>query len=581
MVAIPLALPIASAGITGARVAGPYIANLARKYGPMAMKGLINLMSKKDDEKKTITIDEEGNILPDLPDQMPDPDDDDKKPKKNYGKPFVGGPSIEEGIRTLIDASIDKLEKKYKQIGRKREFDLYQADPSTLDDSLKTDIVAQIYEDNLGKIPFSSPKKGVLSIMDIISDAVPGVNANETALKLLQSKGIKHERIFTEDEAQTAANQILKLHNDKREKYDSYLPTILKLHNENPDISLNKLTKLVNDEIGPVTKAGGKMSYQFIAEALEKAGVREKRVKEYSEETRNKVIDYLKENNRFKTIASTQVMKDLKLEQGVDFGIDTLRNLRTDLKLKPTVVKKDSLDKARITFRNMLRKEYGQNLEPEEYNRLTQVFTDYIVDANLDDDKPEGFTPEMIVEAYDYSTKERMKPSFEEEIYQEFFGQLRKKNMENMELINQQRVSEGKEPFVNLQQFKRTHPEIYLTMGHARFGTEEGKMGAFDLRNVEPETLLKNMESRKYGTQLKKAWGDDENPDNVEQFIKIARAMEAADIRQIFQVPNSDQTILIGRAEPKPFPSEEKIFEFKKDGGMVGISHLTRPLGNF
>ena len=578
MVAIPLALPIASAGITGARVAGPYLANLVRQYGPVVAKGIINLMSKKDDEKKTITIDEEGNILPDLPDQMPDPDDDDKKPKKNYGKPFVGGPSIEEGIRTLIDASIDKLEKKYKQIGRKREFDLYQADPSTLDDSLKTDIVAQIYEDNLGKIPFSSPKKGVLSIMDIISDAVPGVNANETALKLLQSKGIKHERIFTEDEAQTAANQILKLHNDKREKYDSYLPTILKLHNENPDISLNKLTKLVNDEIGPVTKAGGKMSYQFIAEALEKAGVREKRVKEYSEETRNKVIDYLKENNRFKTIASTQVMKDLKLEQGVDFGIDTLRNLRTDLKLKPTVVKKDSLDKARITFRNMLRKEYGQNLEPEEYNRLTQVFTDYIVDANLDDDKPEGFTPEMIVEAYDYSTKERMKPSFEEEIYQEFFGQLRKKNMENMELINQQRVSEGKEPFVNLQQFKRTHPEIYLTMGHARFGTEEGKMGAFDLRNVEPETLLKNMESRKYGTQLKKAWGDDENPDNVEQFIKIARAMEAADIRQIFQVPNSDQTILIGRAEPKPFPSEEKVFEFKKDGGIVGMNYMTRPL---
>ena len=181
MVAIPLALPIASAGITGARVAGPYIANLARKYGPMAMKGLINLMSKKDDEKKTITIDEEGNILPDLPDQMPDPDDDDKKPKKNYGKPFAGGPNIEEGVRTLIDASIDKLEKKYKEIGQKRKFDLYQADPSTLDDSLKN-----------------------------------------------------------EDETVTVTNQILKLHNDKRKKYDSFLPTILKLHNENPDISLNK-----------------------------------------------------------------------------------------------------------------------------------------------------------------------------------------------------------------------------------------------------------------------------------------------------------------------------------------------------
>ena len=389
------------------------------------------------------------------------------------------------------------------------------------------------------------------------------------------------DSLKNEDETVTVTNQILKLHNDKRKKYDSFLPTILKLHNENPDISLNKLTKLVNDEIGPVTKAGGKMSYQFIAEALEKAGVREKRVREYPIETREKIIEYLKENNRYKTIASTQVMKDLKLEQGVDFGIDTLRDLRTDLKLKPTVVDKDSLDDARIKFRNMLRKEYGENLEPEEYNRLTQVFNDYIVDANLDVDKPKGFTPEMIAEAYDYATKERMKPSFEEEIYQEFFGQLRKKNMEHMELINQQRILEGKEPFVNLQQFKRTHPEIFLTMGHARFGTAEGKMEAFDLRNVEPETLLKNMESRKYGTQLKKAWGDDENPDNVEQFIKIARAMEAADIRQIFQVPNSDQTILIGRAEPKPFPSEEKIFEFKKDGGMVGISHLTRPLGNF
>ena len=639
---------VVPAGITGARIAGPYILNLARQYGPAVARGIFNVlgrddvmtgedlanipveereakkekkkkqirtvqgsraagmtaeeqraaaergdfgpleMSKKDDDD-IIEIKDEDLIREERKDVSTggeDPDDDDKKPKKNYGKPFVGGPSIEEGIRTLIDASIDKLEKKYKEIGRKREFDLYQADPSTLDDSLKTDIVAQIYEDNLGKIPFSSPKKGVLSILDIISDAVPGVNANETALKLLQSKGIKHERIFTEDEAQTAANQILKLHDDKREKYDSYLPTILKLHNENPDISLNKLTELVNKEIGPVTKAGGKMSYQFIAEALEKAGVREKRVRAYSEETRNKVIDYLKENDRYKTIASTQVMKDLKLEQGVDFSIDALRNLRRDLNLKPTVVKKDSLDKARITFRNMLRKVYGEDLGIEEYNRLGQVFTDYIVDANLDVDKPKGFTKEMIMEAYDYATKERMKPSFEEEIYQDFFLQLRNENIANMELINKQLIADGKEPIIdpkksdgqNLAVFRKNYPDIFLTMGHARFGTEEGKMEAFDLRNVEPETLLKNMESRKYGTQLKQAWGDDENPDNVQKFLKIAREMEAADIRQIFQIPNSDQTILIGREEPKPFPSEKKIFEFKKDGGIVGMNYMTRPL---
>ena len=592
MVALPLAIPIASAGITGARIAGPYIANLVRQYGPAVAKGIINLINKDDDD--IIEIKDEDLIREERKDVSTggeDPDDDDKKPKKNYGKPFAGGPSIEEGIRTLIDASIDKLEKKYKEIGRKREFDLYQADPSTLDDSLKADIVAQIYEDNLGKIPFSSPKKGVLSILDIISDAVPGVNAKQTALKLLESKGIKHRRVYTEDEQEEVTNNLLKLHDVKKEKYESYLPTIFKLHNENPDISLKELTKLVNDEIGPVTKAGGKMSYQFIAEALEKAGVREKRVKEYSEETRNKVIDYLKENDRFKTIASTQVMKDLKLEQGVDFSIDALRNLRRDLNLKPTVVKKDSLDKARITFRNMLRKVYGEDLGIEEYNRLGQVFTDYIVDANLDVDKPKGFTKEMIMEAYDYTIRERMKPSFEEEIYQDFFLQLRKKNIENMELVNKQLIAEGKEPIIdpkksdgqNLAVFRKwsmdkNNPDIFLTMGHARFGTEEGQMGFADPRMYEPETIRKNMLSRKYGTELKKAWGDDENPDNVEKFIKIAREMEAADIRQIFQVPNSDQTILIGRAEPKPFPSEEKVFEFKKDGGIVGMDYMTRPL---
>jgi len=594
MVALPLAIPIASAGITGARIAGPYIANLVRQYGPAVAKGIINLINKDDDDD-IIEVKDEDLIREEKKDVSTggeDPDEDpDEKTVIFDDAQTTAKKLTQQGIDALIDKSIDKLEKKYKEIGRKREFDLYQADPSTLDDSLKADIVAQIYEDNLGKIPFSSPKKGVLSILDIISDAVPGVNAKETALKLLESKGIKHERIFTEDEQETVTNQILKLHDDKREKYDSYLPTILKLHNENPDISLNKLTELVNKEIGPVTKAGGKMSYQFIAEALEKAGVREKRVKEYSEETRNKIIDYLKENDRFKTIASTQVMKDLKLEQGVDFSIDALRNLRRDLNLKPTVVKKDSLDKARITFRNMLRKVYGEDLGIEEYNRLGQVFTDYIVDANLDVDKPKGFTKEMIMEAYDYTIRERMKPSFEEEIYQDFFLQLRKKNIENMELVNKQLIAEGKEPIIdpkksdgqNLAVFRKwsmdkNNPDIFLTMGHARFGTEEGQMGFADPRMYEPETIRKNMLSRKYGNELKKAWGDDENPDNVEKFIKIAREMEAADIRQIFQVPNSDQTILIGRTEPKPFPSEEKVFEFKKDGGIVGMDYMTRPL---
>ena len=46
---------------------------------------------------------------------------------------------------------------------------------------------------------------------------------------------------------------------------------------------------------------------------------------------------------------------------------------------------KDSLDDARLKFRNMLRKEYGDNLSNQQYNRLTQVFADYITDAFFDE----------------------------------------------------------------------------------------------------------------------------------------------------------------------------------------------------
>ena len=47
---VAIAAPLIPLGITGARVAGPYIANLARKYGPTIAKGIFNMMSKKDDD---------------------------------------------------------------------------------------------------------------------------------------------------------------------------------------------------------------------------------------------------------------------------------------------------------------------------------------------------------------------------------------------------------------------------------------------------------------------------------------------------------------------------------------------------
>lgn len=138
---VAIAAPLIPLGITGARVAGPYIANLARQYGPMAMKGLINLMSKKDDDEKITTIDQEGNVLPDLPDQMPDPDDKDPK-KKTTIKPLspeeIARKLVEEGLGQVIDKGVEKLQEKYEEIDEQKKFNLEQADPADLDDSLKT-----------------------------------------------------------------------------------------------------------------------------------------------------------------------------------------------------------------------------------------------------------------------------------------------------------------------------------------------------------------------------------------------------------------------------------------------------------
>ena len=137
---VAIAAPLIPLGITGARVAGPYIANLARQYGPMAMKGLINLMSKKDDDEKITTIDQEGNVLPDLPDQMPEPNEEDPN-KKTTIRPLspkeIAKKLAEEGLGQVIDKGVEKLQNKYEQIDEQKKFELEQADPADLD-STKT-----------------------------------------------------------------------------------------------------------------------------------------------------------------------------------------------------------------------------------------------------------------------------------------------------------------------------------------------------------------------------------------------------------------------------------------------------------
>jgi len=544
---VAIAAPLIPLGITGARVAGPYIANLARQYGPMAMKGLINLMSKKDDDEKITTIDQEGNVLPDLPDQMPEPDDKDPK-KKTTIRPLspeeIARKLAGEGLGQVIDKGVEKLKGKYKDLDKQKQFELEQADPVNLEKRKSPDL--------------------------------------------------------TDEQRETAAKNVQLQVDKKRERYQQYIPIIIKIFNENPDLKLvsrnpdeETLTTLIQKEIGPVTKAGGQITKDTIASILESSGLREKKLGSVPLETKEKIVNYLLQDDNYKTMSSKQIVKNLNL----DIGHSTVSELRRkgfpgvsiegyeNQKLVPDSKSRTALAKARSLFDAMIKSDYP-DISREEQNKLRVTFSDYISDA-FDTGKKEGFTKKQIAEAYSYVTQERMFPTLEEQFYQDFFAQLRAENEKTFDVINQIREFEGKEPLGGFKQFMKEYPDLFLTMGHTgREDPKQGKVGGFDLRNVEYQTLADNKYANERYKELKSAWGNDETPDNIELFLEIAYDLVARDIRQVFEIPKSGETIIIGRQEPKPFPSEDEFFrfgdkkeiDFKKDGGIVGISHLIRSL---
>ena len=544
--AFPLAIPIASVGITGARIAGPYIASLARKYGPTIAKGIFNMMSKKDDD--IIDVKEEDLIR----EERKDVSTGDKDPNEDPNKKNIIFDSAEEvarklagqGVSDLVDAGVENLKEKYRDLDKEKQFELEQADPVNLEKRKSPDL--------------------------------------------------------TDEQREMAAKNVQLQVAEKRKRYESYIPTIIKIYNENPDLKLlsrdpneETITTLVQKEIGPVTKAGGLIARNTITDILEASGLREKKLGSVSVEDKEKIINYLLEDDNYKTMSSKQVVNNLNL----DIGVSTLQELRRNgfkgisvegyenQKLVPDSKSRTALAKARSLFDAMVKSDYP-DISREEQNRLRVTFSDYISDA-FDTGKKEGFTKKQIAEAYSYVTQERMFPSLEEDFYQKYFAQLRKENEKTFDVINQVREFEGKKPLGGFQEFMKEYPDLFLTMGHTgREDPKQGKGGGFDLRHIEYQTLADNRYANSKYKELKSAWGNDETPDNIELFLEIANDLVARNIRQVFEIPKSGETIIIGRQEPKPFPSEQEFFnlgqgkeiDFKKDGGLAGISHLTRPL---
>jgi hypothetical protein len=599
-------LPIPQGGIgdilEGGRYIGPprVFAGGAGGSGSNILKGIINLINKDDDD--IIEVKDEDLIREEKKDVSTGGEDPDKDPDEKtiiFDDPQTTARKLtQQGIDALIDKSIKKLKDKYKEIGKEKEFELYEEDPSNLDRSLKGDIAKQIYEDNLATRSFTSPKRGVTSILDIISEAID-VNSPITAKKLLSEAGVKFEGQGPVGKEVNRIN-VQKQVDLKRERYKEYIPTIVKIFNENPDLPLfsqdpNKktVTSLIQEEIGPTTKAGGLINKDTISSILESSGLREKKLGAVPIETKEKIIKYLLEDDNYKTMSSNQVIKNLNL----DIAKSTLAELRRNgfpgvsvegyenQKLVPDSKSRTALAKARSLFDAMIKSDYP-DISREEANRLRVTFSDYISDA-FDVGRKEGFTKKQIAEAYSYVTQERMFPSLEEEFYQKFFAELRAENEKTFDLINQVRQFEGQKPLGGFQEFMKEYPQLFLTMGHTGRDTpKEGKMAGFDLRNVEYQTLADNQFAKQKYPALLTAWGDDEDPDNLDEFLKIANEFVERGIRQVFTIPKSGQTIIIGRQEPKPFPSEEEFFrfgerkeiDFKKDGGIMSIEEMTRPL---
>jgi|TARA_R100000152_G_C6765629_1_gene190468 hypothetical protein len=511
-------------------------------------KALINLMSKKDDDD-IIDVKEEELIKLDKKDVSTGGENPDEDPKKKTTiKPLsaeeVAKKLMEEGVGEVIDKGVEKLKGKYKDLDKQKQFELEQADPVNLEKRKSPDL--------------------------------------------------------TDEQRETAAKNVQLQVDKKRERYQQYIPIIIKIFNENPDLKLvsrnpdeETLTTLIQKEIGPVTKAGGQITKDTIASILESSGLREKKLGSVPLETKEKIVNYLLQDNNYKTMSSKQVVKNLNL----DIGHSTVSELRRkgfpgvsiegyeNQKLVPDSKSRTALAKARSLFDAMIKSDYP-DISREEQNKLRVTFSDYISDA-FDTGKKEGFTKKQIAEAYSYVTQERMFPTLEEQFYQDFFAQLRAENEKTFDVINQIREFEGKEPLGGFKQFMKEYPDLFLTMGHTgREDPKQGKVGGFDLRNVEYQTLADNKYANERYKELKSAWGNDETPDNIELFLEIAYDLVARDIRQVFEIPKSGETIIIGRQEPKPFPSEDEFFrfgdkkeiDFKKDGGIVGISHLIRSL---
>jgi len=323
------------------------------------------------------------------------------------------------------------------------------------------------------------------------------------------------------------------------------------------------------------TGKGKKPTLSNLSNTLEKMGKYKKVGKSIDSSVKEKIKNYLLQDDKWKTLSSRQVIKDLNL-QG-DISESTLITLRrkgfeTGNSLAPIPKERASLTTARNRFNSMITEKYGGNQLDPVRNRLGQAFSDYLGDA-YGVGKKQGYTQNQIDEAFKFVEDTELAINTPEgQAYQEMFETLRMYNANKIAEINADRVAQGLKP-LSFQDPQLD--EVVLTMGHARLNPETGKMGAFDLSKVEPETRGKNKKALELGMKLRAAIRED----NLPAVDRIVSEMIRRNIRHEVTLPSRkfkgvgeaeglvdtiDDTFVIGGETPEPFPEEPFA-----EGGMV------------
>ena len=361
---------------------------------------------------------------------------------------------------------------------------------------------------------------------------------------------------------------------------------------QNPDLADiskidNNVLAQLQDFIPPYemgTSKGKKIKIATIKKKLNEKGLFEFRPRFVPDETKELVKNYLLDNDKWKTISTPQVIEDLNLQGQI--SPSTLGKLRrtgfgTNKNLSPIGKDRTSLDKARRDFNRMVSLKYGGDPKSPVRNRLAQAFADYMGDA-FGVGRKQGYTPEQIQEGFRFvEDTELAFNTLEGQAYQEMFENLQAINKRKLAEINGERAAQGLDP---VGFFDKEVEDVMLTMGHARLNAGTGKVGAFDLSKIEPETMAKNKLALKLGIELKNAI----KKDDLRSVDRVVTEMINNNIRHEVILPGRkfkgtgeleglettiDDTFIIGGEAPEPFPLEPLA-----DGGMVGENVLEEPM---